>query len=466
MSTDHIRLTHHLFWRAGLGLPPAELMEMAAQPYERTVEQLFRPLRPFEPLHTEHRTLTTEAYRALKPQEQFLLRKEGREATKRLNGLWRQRMIITDGCLREKMALFWHGHFASWSQWSLNTERYLNVLREHGLGSFRTLLKEVSRSASMIEFLNNHRNRKGAPNENFAREVMELFTLGRGHYTERDIHEAARAFTGWSYKLDTAEFEFRAEHHDEGVKTFRGRTGNFNGDDVLDLLLDDPLTARFICEKIFRWFVDPTLDEAFVDGMVRRFLASDHDIGDLMRHVFLSDHFRHPDRFGVRIKSPAELMGGLDKCFHISFERDDSAVFLQRSLGQVLLYPPNVAGWKEGEAWIDSNSLMLRLKLPAALLNQGTLNWDQTGANAMDNDITPGMAMADAPMREEKNRILSTTSQKDSYLAQIPANASDQDLFRMMLQVEPADAMRQGLSQGQLWERVLEVLSSPEYQLC
>jgi uncharacterized protein (DUF1800 family) len=449
-----------------MGLAPAELRERAAQPYERSVEQLFDAARKFEPLHTEHRTVTSEVHRKLKPPEQAMLRSEGRAATKRLGETWRQRMITTDGCLREKVALFWHGHFAAWSHWSLNTERYLNMLREHALGNFRTLLKEVSRSASMIEFLNNNRNRKGAPNENFAREVMELFTLGRGHYSEQDIHEAARAFTGWSFELDTAAFQFREEHHDGGEKTFRGRTGNFSGDDVLDMLLDDPRTARFICEKIYRWFVSPELDEPFVADMARRFFASDYDIGDLLRHVFLSDHFRQPARFGMRIKSPVELLGGLDKCFRIRFEREESATFLQRSLGQVLLYPPNVAGWKEGQAWIDSNSLMLRLKLPAALLNQGALDWDGPGAGAIDNDMVPGATMADAPMREEKNRILRTTLEKDAFLAQLPADVSNEDLFQLMLQVAPAEAMRNGMSQGQRWERVLEVLSSPEYQLC
>jgi uncharacterized protein (DUF1800 family) len=449
-----------------MGLTPAELLAKSAQPYERSVDELFDTAGTFVPLRTEHRTVTSEVYRGLKAPQQFQLRREGREATKRLNGLWRQRLITTDGCLREKVALFWHGHFASWSHWSLNTERYLNVLREHGLGSFRTLLKEVSRSASMIEFLNNHRNRKGAPNENFAREVMELFTLGRGHYTEQDIHAAARAFTGWSFKLDSADFHFRAEHHDDGPKTFRGRTGNFTGDEVLDMLLDDPRTARFICEKIYRWFVSPELDEAFVASMAARFLESGYDIGDLLRHVLLSDHFRHPVRFGTRIKSPTELFGGLDKCFRIRFEREASAVFVQRSLGQILLYPPNVAGWKEGQAWIDSNTMMLRLKLPVALLNQGTLNWDGAGHTALDNDLMPGSAMADAPMREEKNRILRTVVDKESYLAQLPTDATNDDLFRLILQVEPAEAMRNGMSRGQLWERVLEVLSSPEYQLC
>ena len=135
-------------------------------------------------------------------------------------------------------------------------------------------------------------------------------------------------------------------------------------------------------------------------------------------------------------------------------------------LGQVLLYPPNVAGWKEGEAWIDSNSLMLRLKLPAALLNQGALDWDGSGSGAIDNDMVPGAAVADAPLREEKNRVVRTTMDKDAYLAQLPLNAGNDDLFHLLLQVEPAKAMRNSMSGGQLWERVLEVLSSPEYQLC
>ena len=397
--------------------------------------------------------------------EQFKFRKASRDANHRLNALWRQRMITTEGCLREKMALFWHGHFAAWSHWSTSTEQYLNLLREHALGNFGTLLKAISRSAEMLEFLNNQRNKKDAPNENFARELMELFTLGRGHYTEQDIHEAARALTGWAFKLETAEFVFREKHHDFGEKTFRGKTGNFDGDDIMDQLLADKQTAQFISTKIYSWFVHAgTPNEAFVSAMADRFFNSGYDIADLMRFVFTQDVFKAS--IGTRIKSPVELICGLDKNFRIRFELEENAIFLQRMLGQELLYPPSVAGWKEGTGWIDSNSLMLRLKLPAALLNQGSLDWDAPASSPQENDMMMSMTGGDVPMRDGKGRVFRTLPDKAAFLAQLAPQVTNDQLISTLLQVEPTDALRATISHGDVMERVLEILSSPEYQLC
>ena len=463
MSTE-LRTIHHLFWRAGMGLTPAELTARSGRPYADLVDELFRTSSVFVPLRTEHTRASIEQYAAMKSTGQFQFRKASREATYRLNALWRQRLITTDGCLREKMAFFWHGHFAAWSHWSTSTEQYINVLREHALGDLGTLLKAVSRSAAMLDFLNNHRNRKDAPNENFARELMELFTLGRGHYTEQDIHEAARAFTGWSFKLESAEFDLHEHQHDDGPKTFRGHTGAFDGDDILDLILADKRTAEFICGKVYRCFVDDsTPDPDFIARMADRFYRSTYNIADLMRFVFLSEPFRQAT--GKRIKSPVELLCGLDKQFRIRFERDEDPIFLQRTLGQLLLYPPNVAGWPVGEGWIDSQALMFRLKLPAALLNQGALEWDGPTDGSMANDMMMDLSGGDAPMRDGKGRVFRTAPDKAAFLAQLGNAPSDEDLFQRLLLVEPSRTLRANLS-GDVMQRVLEILSTPEYQLC
>lgn len=448
-----------------MGLTPAESRILVQQDYPQLVDGLFRSARAYTPIRTTHVTATDDGYNAMKGTEQFKYRRASREAQRRLNALWRQRLITTEGCLREKMALFWHGHFVAWSHWSNSTEQYLNVLREHALGDLGTLLKQVSRSSAMLAYLSNQRNRKDAPNENFARELMELFTLGRGHYTEQDIHEAARAFTGWGFKLDTAEFNFREKQHDFGEKTFRGKTGNFDGDDILDTLLEDEQTAAFITRKIYRWFVCPEVDEAFARQMAERFHASGYDISDLMRFVFMSDHFRDPARFGRRIKSPIELISGLDKSFTLRFEREEDPIFLQRLLGQILLHPPNVAGWKEGNAWIDSSSLMLRLKLPSALLNKGQLDWDEPGASTGDLDKMVAPA-GDAPMRDANGRLFRVAPDTAAFLAQLDPAITNEELCDLLLPVDASPALRQSLGQADLKERVLEILSSPEYQLC
>lgn len=455
-----------------MGLTPKELEALSERPYEELVDGLFRASREFTPIRTTHVTTSDDGYSAMKGVEQFKYRKASREAQRRLNALWRQRLITTEGCLREKMALFWHGHFVAWSHWSNSTEQYLNVLREHALGDLGTLLKKVSRSSAMLGYLSNQRNRKDAPNENFARELMELFTLGRGQYSEQDIHEAARAFTGWGFKLDTAEFHFRENQHDFGEKTFRGKTGNFDGDDILDLLLADKQTAVFITRKMYRWFVCPEIpgassgvDEAFAARMADRFFTSGYDIADLMRFVFSSEHFKDAAMHGRRIKSPIELICGLDKNFKLRFEREEDGMFLQRLLGQTLLNPPNVAGWKEGNAWIDSNSLMLRLKLPSALLNKGNLEWDEPGASAGDLDKMMAPA-GDAPMRDADGRLFRVAPDKAAFLAQLDPAVTNDALFTKLLQVDASEPLRANVGNGDLMERVLEILSSPEYQLC
>ncbi|MBP7515338.1 MAG: DUF1800 family protein, partial [Flavobacteriales bacterium] len=273
------------------------------------------------------------------------------------------------------------------------------------------------------------------------------------------------AFTGWAFKLETAQFHFREHQHDFGDKTFRGRKGNFDGDDILDMLLEDKQTSVFITRKIYRWFISPEVDEGFAALMAERFFSSRYDIADLMRFVFSSDHFMSAAMFGRRIKSPIELISGLDKNFTLRFEREEDGMFLQRMLGQVLLNPPNVSGWKEDTGWVDSNSLMLRLKLPSALLNKGGLDWEEPGETAGDLDkmMAP---VGVAPMRDADGRLFRVAPDRSTFLAQLDPGITNDGLFNMLLQVEASEALRTNVGTGDLMERVLEILSSPEYQLC
>ena len=188
-------------------------------------------------------------------EEKRQIREKSKENLKSLNATWLDEMVNSPAQLREKMAFFWHGHFASRNLNVLYQQQLLEIIRTHALGNFKTLLREVSKSAAMLAFLNNQQNKKQHPNENFAREVMELFTVGRGNYTEKDVQEAARAFTGWSFKPD-GTFVFRKFTHDTDLKTVFGQTGNFEGDDIIDLLLKQRQTAIYIARKLYRFIVN------------------------------------------------------------------------------------------------------------------------------------------------------------------------------------------------------------------
>lgn len=453
-----------------MGISPTDLAAQEKRSFSAIVDELFSGSAGWKPLETAQSVATLKQYRAMDEKGQRAFRREQRNNTAELNKQWMERLAGGEGILREKMTLFWHGHFACRSPWGNSNQQLNNVLRQHALGNFGDLLRGVSRSPAMLEFLNNQQNRRGAPNENFAREVMELFTLGRGHYTETDIKEAARAFTGWGYEMATAEFKFNQEQHDFAEKTFRGRTGRWDGEEILGFLLEDERTAAFISRKIYRWFVNTEVDEPFVAEMAKRFFATGYDIADLMRFVFLSEHFSLERNVGARIKSPVELLAGLDHLFNIAYEVPDQSLALQRALGQVLFYPPSVAGWAEGTAWIDSNSLLLRLRIPSVLLNNGALEWEPDGSDPEGLDAAMTMdAQGDQPGRDGKGRVLRTTSDKEKFVMSLAQDGDNVALCEALLCLPPSSALLNAISQpahATVFDRVLQVLSSPEYQLC
>lgn len=290
-------------------------------------------------------------------------RKQSNEDIKKLSVAWMDLMVNDPNQLREKMSLFWHGHFACRDANIFHTQQLLHIIRTNALGNFGDMLKGVSKSAAMLGFLNNQQNRKQHPNENFAREVMELFTLGRGHYTEQDIKEAARAFTGWNFE-PKGDFVIRKNMHDDGVKTIFGKTGNFTGDDVLNMLLENKQTARYIVSKIYKYLVNDMVDTQRVESLADSFYKSNYDIDGLMKNIFLSDWFYEAKNMGSKIKSPVELMVNIRRVIPMEMDKPDMQVMFTRALGQELFRPPNVAGWPGGKNWIDSSSLMIRLVIP------------------------------------------------------------------------------------------------------
>ena len=279
---------------------------------------------------------------------------------------WFREMLSTPSPLSEKMTLFWHNHFATSQQkvrfTPLMYQQHV-MLRRNGLGNFGTLLREVSRDPAMLIYLDGANSRKQQPNENFAREVMELFTIGEGQYAEADVKEAARAFTGWSVDRETGQFMFRRLIHDYGKKTVLGKSGNFDGDQVIDILLAKAETAQFITRKLWREFVSPVPDDAEVKRFANDFRRSGYNIAKLMRAILSSDVFYAAENRAALIKSPVEFVIGTMKQFDIDAPGLRPFVIASALLGQNVFSPPNVKGWPGGEAWINSATLLGRKQL-------------------------------------------------------------------------------------------------------
>ncbi|WP_233849757.1 DUF1800 domain-containing protein [Paraburkholderia sp. HD33-4] len=300
-----------------------------------------------------------------------------------LRAWWVREMLNTPSALTERMTLFWHNHFTSGQDkvpYPQLMARQNLLLRRHALGNFGELLHAVAKDPAMLLYLDGASNRKGKPNENFAREVMELFTLGEGRYTQRDVAEAARAYTGWSLDPETQAYVWRANQHDDGEKTVLGQRGAFDGDQLLDILLARPETATFVTTKLWREFISDTPDPARVEPIASQFRVSGYDIKVALRGLFLSDAFWSDDNRGVLVKSPVEFVIGALRGFDVGY--DDTAPFASqiRALGENLFYPPNVKGWPGGASWINSSTLLARKQFVEQLFRAT----ESTGAPRMN----------------------------------------------------------------------------------
>jgi hypothetical protein len=386
----------HLLERAGFGGMPTQIQTLAEMGAAEAVAYLVRfdastnshlsafdhsgihdpGLEPFPPSRPATTSLAKETGEALgirvKPtgnrrlqpvvNKFFYWLRASRLETERVAYWWANRMVSSETPLQEKMALFWHGHYAVNEGKVRDYRKLLNELElfhAMGTGSFRDLMLAVAQDPGMLAFLDAGVNVKGAPNENFAREIMELFTMGVGNYTEGDIREAARAFTGWNF-VDL-EFVFNEDLHDDGVKTFLGRTGNFDGEDIIDIIMEQPVTAEYIAGKLYRFFVRDNLSPALQSKLGSVFRNADYEISALLETVFLSRDFYSRASVGTHIKSPVELAVstyrklGLNEAPGVpDFNRSTGA------LGQTLFRPPTVAGWAGGRSWITPGLLLAR----------------------------------------------------------------------------------------------------------
>ena len=274
---------------------------------------------------------------------------------------WLEEMAHSDQQLREKMALFWHDHFATSIQNPVKTAEQINWIRKHALGSFKNLLIGVSKGAAMIDYLHNKQNTKSHPNEDYAREVLELFSMGEGNYTEKDIQEAARAFTGWEYDKD-GNFNIDPETHDDGIKIFMGKEGRWTGDDILEIILRDERTSQYITSKIYYYLTGIPISRELLDLYVPVF-AKRFNITQLIKKIVNSPHFHHKAIQGTRVKSPIELLVGSMRLMKVEFTYPSLPAKMQIKMDQLLLSPPNVAGWRSGPDWLTTGTLLDRMLL-------------------------------------------------------------------------------------------------------
>ena len=472
---DNALKIKHLYNRAGFGISYEELQNLSKKSYKTVVKEMFIEARRSDDLKTVDDTETrnqmmmqaglykkkNQLTEAEKQQRKEIIRQQNNKS-RELNIHFVEKMINSKASLREKMTLFWHGHFACRSRVPLYAQQLNNIQRDKGLGDFKTLLMQVSQSPAMLAYLNNQQNRKGHPNENFARELMELFTIGRGNYTEQDVKESARSFTGWTYDKD-GEFLFRKNLHDEEAKTFFGKKGNFDGESIIDALLENPKTAEFISKKAYRFFVNDTPNETHVKELASHFYNSKYNIADLMEKIFLSDWFFSKENIGNKIKSPAELIVGLSRQFYVTYNKPQVLLQLQSSLGQYLFNPPNVAGWPGGQSWIDSSSLMLRMRIPSLVLDDGLIDF----SGKADPEEEAVIALNQTIKQKVVKSYINASANWPEFFKTLPEDISPTDLASFLLQPTLSDKLQAMISQNKsLKNTVVEITSTPEYQLC
>ena len=460
MGDKDVELMAHLMRRTGFGAGRAELERRAAKGYEATVEELLTS--------EDNQSMPDDLIRRYHHEQSGLMGVNGPGAN------WLYRMIYTRAPLQEKMALFWHCIFATGYSKVTQGKVLLNqirMLRRYGMGSFKDLLVELSKEPAMIVWLDNHDNHNGAINENYGRELLELFSMGVGNYTEDDVLDCARAFTGWTvgnaeymelrarrdsiwpYGRISWHFEYRPEDHDNGEKRFLGETGNFNGEDIIEIICRQPATARFISRHIYHFFVadeppvpqwpyKPPRDPEAIDTLSRAYFDSNYDIRSMLRILFNSDFFRSEACWYEKVKSPAELVAGTSRLsgeFHRPRRQILDRVYQMNYMGQALVNPPSVEGWHQGTEWIDTGNLVERMNFATEQLGDP----GNPGVKAMIDRIVAdgGHAMSTEDLVDaclSEMGAISVSPQTHSTLvrfaaksAEAPANASSDDHVRL-----------------------------------
>jgi uncharacterized protein (DUF1800 family) len=388
----------HLYNRAAFGYSRAELLEAQRLGPEGTLELLLRG-RP----HIEEMRETLDDIGRVAAERD--------DTGEQIRGWWLYCMLQGGHPMREKMTLFWHNHFATSIakvQSPMLMYRQNCLLRQHALGKFGPFLQAISRDGAMLVWLDSNSNVKGKPNENYAREVMELFSLGVGNYTEKDIRAAARAFTGWH--TDGVGFKFNAGLHDDGTKTVLGQTGAWDGGDVVRIVLEQPAAARFLVRKLYHFLINENDEppDTFLEPLCVAFRKSDYDIAALLKTMLLSRHFYSEHAFRQRVKSPVEYVLGAVQAVYRRYGETEpdyrplpqqALVHRLDAMGQQLLAPPNVKGWRGGRNWLNTSTVLERYNFAEALV-MGTV-WNRLPPAPT---ITPAVAPALTPEDADSER--------------------------------------------------------------
>jgi len=372
----------HLLRRAGFGGTPEEIDRFtrlgrrgavyALVYYERQSARFQPPtVLPYQPPPFKDVQEPTQEQR-----EAYVRMRRQNEAAQLANvsEWWIRRMIGTPRPLEEKLVLFWHGHLTSGIR-EVQNARFMfdqnNLFRRFASGNYRELLLRVAADPAMLRYLNNASNVARQPNENFARELLELFTLGEGHYSERDVKEVARAFTGWSIDPRTGAFTYNPRDHDDGVKILFGRYGRFQGTEVIDIILEQPQAARFMADKVWRWLAGTAPGEPLLAAMAAELRRSRFEVKPLIENILLSDAFYAPEVRWAMVKSPVDLVVGTCRLLEIDLYNAAEMTRALKMMGQQLFQPPNVKGWDGGVAWINTATLFERYNFAAGLIYGG-----------------------------------------------------------------------------------------------
>lgn len=461
----------HLLNRAGFGATPAEVDAAEKAGLAATVEQLLRPPNEPEEDGVELPWTTPDNFRERKQEMRALksdpagnrrevrkLRRERRDEMVDLGAWWLQRMRETRAPLVEKMTLFWHGHFATsavkvkhafWMWYQNHTFRRL------ALGNFKRLLRAITRDPAMMIYLDLAQSEKAHPNENWARELMELFTLGIGHYSEEDIRESARAFTGYRIHLQRQPFRFVESLHDPGRKNFLGHSGNFKGDDILDIITQQPACPEFIGRKLCRFFVTDEPSPALVDAVAASLRQEDYELTPVLRALFSSAEFYSDRVIRTQIKSPIQFL--IQTCKLLDRDLPSKGIMqgALRQMGQIPLVPPNVKGWDGGKSWISTSTLLFRYNFANYLLN-GTEGHPNAPAEMRRKPLDLGEIVPEE-LRKNPQALIATLAHR---FYQAPPTPAQESTFLAYLKSRAPDRSDETI------RRLLHLMmSTPQYQL-
>jgi uncharacterized protein (DUF1800 family) len=468
----------HLLSRTGFGPTPAEIRGVEALDYAAAVDKLLASHRPKAEATAPDwinnglaalRRKQAESAKAIGDGRAVVVQPPLQDQGRQLRNWWIEELVSTDQPLVERMVLFWHAHFTS----SINKTRYPGGLywqnemfRANAFGNFATLLKNVARDPAMLIYLDGVQNVARQPNENFARELLELFTLGEGHYSEADIKAAARAFTGWGITRE-GTYSFTPAAHDDGEKSFLGQTGRFDGEQIIDILLKHPRTAETVVEKLWREFVALKPDPVEIKRLAAEFRASGYEMKPVLRSLFLSAPFRDPATRAALIKSPVDLIIGTVRVLGLPVPEKTQLGRMMQVLGQNLFNPPNVKGWTGGEAWITTYTLLQRQQILRRIV-------EATTVSPMDGGM-PNMAGGRRvdrrqPAPDDRQQMMETRpvegrslrSVSEARLGPTLTGVDSTTLLQTLLARQPIDAVDAAGTPGAV---VAAALLDPAYQL-